>query len=144
MSLAALVLDPTVLLPLAAAGHVLVLFANLPALRLAGIPKGISPAAPFVRQVFWVHYAWIAIVIAGFAAFDVAAVGAIARGDPLARGVAGVIALLWATRLAAQLCVYDKALRKAHPVADVVCTVGFAGLTLVHAFAAAGLLGAAS
>jgi hypothetical protein len=144
MSVAARVFDPSVLLPIAAAAHVLVLLANLPAARLGGIPQGISPATPFVRQVFWVHYAWIAVVIAGFAAFDVAAVGAITRGDPLARGVAGVIALLWAIRLGAQLFIYDKALRRAHPLADAVCTTGFACLMLVHALAAAGALGAAS
>lgn len=62
---------------------------------------------PLLRQLFWVYGAFIVLMIVGQGTLSLAFSRELAAGSPLARGVAGFIAVFWGTRLAVRLFVFD-------------------------------------
>ena len=84
------------------------------------------------RQLIWVHGAFIVLVIVGFGLLCVVEAGPLADGSALARGVSGLIAVFWLTRLAIQFFVFD-----ATPyLTRWWLRLGYNGLTLAFAYLA--------
>jgi hypothetical protein len=88
---------------------------------------------PLLRQLIWVHGAFIVLVIVAFGALSLVYAGELASGDPLSRGVAAFVAIFWGARLAVQFFVFDA---KPH-LRSIWLRVGYHGLTVVFAFIAA-------
>ena len=83
-----------------------------------------------MRQLIWVHGAFIVLVIVGFGVLSLIFSAELATGSPLARGVCAFIALFWATRLAVQLLYFDA---KAHLTSPLL-KIGYRGLTVVFVY----------
>lgn len=62
------------------------------------------------RQVFWVHYLFIMLVLALFGALSLWGTHYLLRGDGLSRAVLAGCAVFWLVRLFVQLFVYDRSL----------------------------------
>ena len=62
---------------------------------------------PFVRQLFWVYYSFIALCLAGFCIITLAFAGTLAAGGSLARALCTFFALFWTLRLIAGTFVFD-------------------------------------
>jgi hypothetical protein len=87
---------------------------------------------PLLRQLIWVHGAFIVLVIIGFGAISLLYANQLASGEPLARGIAAMIAIFWGARLAVQFFVFD-----AKPyLRGVWLKLGYHGLTLVFTWIA--------
>ena len=88
-------------------GHFAILLASAQVPRVLDWKHELAPLQPFVRQLFWVYGAFVVLVIAGFGMVTLMNVDALAAGSQLARGIAALVAVFWAVRLAVQCFVFD-------------------------------------
>ena len=123
-------------LRLGGALQLVVIAANVPVLRGLDYAGNLRGASTIVRQIFWVHLGWILMTLLVFAGMDLLFPEALAGASPLGRYLSGALAILWAARLLAQQGLYDRAVRREHRVADVVFSLVFLFLALVHGLAA--------
>lgn len=62
---------------------------------------------PLVRQLIWVHGAYIVLIIAAMGLLSLGEAVELTRGSLLARSVCGFIAVFWFVRLLIQLTLFD-------------------------------------
>ncbi len=80
-----------------------------------------------LRQLIWVHGAFIVFVILGFGFLSLLFANELSSGTPLARGVCCFISLFWTVRLGVQFFVFD-----AKPyLKTIFLTIGYHSLTFV-------------
>jgi hypothetical protein len=99
------------------------------------------------RQVFWVHAAFICLVLAMFAALALLYTPDLLAPTPLARAVLAAVAVFWFLRLLTQWLVYDWSLwhgRRFETAVHLVMTGVWAYLTAAFAYALSHNLGSAS
>ena len=83
-----------------------------------------------LRQLIWVHGAFIVLVIVGFGLLSLMFATELAAGSPLARGMCAFVALFWASRLAVQLFLFD-----AHGhLTSPLLKIGYHSLTIVFLY----------
>ena len=73
--------------------------------RLAGVPR-------FLRQIFYVHWVYILIVLGLFAALCFGFASDLAGGSGLGRFLSGFMAGFWLLRIVLQVFYYDPELRR--------------------------------
>lgn len=87
------------------------------------------------RRLFWVYGAFIVLTILGFGVLTLLFAARFAEGTSLARGLAGLIAIFWGTRLAVQFLVFDVRPWLTHLLYRVgyhLLTVAFLFLTVIY------------
>ena len=84
------------------------------------------------REIVWVHYIFIALVIISFGVLSVLFAGALASGEILARAVCLMIGCFWAARLLIQFFVFDARPYLSHGFLKA----GYHGLTVVFTYQA--------
>jgi hypothetical protein len=97
--------------------------------RLAAVPK-------FIRQIFYVHWAYIVIVVGLFAVLCFAFAPELAGSTSLGRFLSGFIAAFWLLRIALQILYYDHELRKENRGLDLLYIGSLLVLVLVFGIAA--------
>jgi hypothetical protein len=117
--------------------HVGIILANIPLPgrlrvreRLAGVPR-------FVRQIFYVHWVYIVIVLGMFAALCFGFAPELAGASALGRFLSGFMAGFWLLRIVLQLLYYDKEIRKENRILDSMYLASLAVLVGVFGVAAA-------
>jgi hypothetical protein len=120
----------------AGAVHVGIMAANVPLPgrlrvreRLAGVPR-------FVRQIFYVHWIYIVIVLGLFAALCFGFARELAGASALGRFLSGFMAAFWLLRIALQVFYYDKEMRRENRGLDMVYLASLAVLVVVFGVAA--------
>ncbi len=98
--------------------------------RLAGVP-------PFVRQIFYVHWAYIVIVLGMFAALCFRFARELAGATAIGRFLSGFMAAFWLLRIGLQIFYYDREIRRENRVLDALYLVAL--FVLVAVFGAAAL-----
>ncbi len=97
---------------------------------IASLPGALRKLDPLLRQLIWVHGAFIVLVIVGFGIISLGFAAPLAGGTPLARGVCLFIGLFWTARLGMQFFVFD-----ARPfLKTALLKVGYHGLTIVFLY----------
>ncbi len=122
----------------AGAVHVGIMLANIPLPgrlrvreRLAGVPA-------YVRQIFYVHWVYIVIVLGMFAALCFAFAPELAGASALGRFLSGFMAGFWLLRIVLQVFYYDREIRRENRVLDsmymvaLVVLVGVFGVAVVR------------
>lgn len=110
--------------------------ANLPlAIRLQ-YRKNLAGASAIVREVFYVHAAYIVLVVLGFAALSLLFPTELAGRQPLGRFLSAFLAIFWLLRVPIQLLYYPIEIRRQNRLADVIFIVAFAFLAVVFGLAA--------
>jgi hypothetical protein len=79
--------------------------------RLAGVPR-------FVRQIFYVHWVYIVIVLGMFATLCFGFAPELAGASALGRFLSGFMAGFWLLRIVLQVLYYDKDIRRENRVLD--------------------------
>jgi hypothetical protein len=122
--------------------HVGIIAANIPLPgrlrvreRLAGVPK-------FVRQIFYVHWIYIVIVLGLFAALCFAFAPELAGASRLGRFLSGFMAGFWLLRIFLQIVYYDRELRRENHGLDTLYLGALSVLVIVFGIAAWMPLGA--
>jgi len=125
----------------AGAAHVGIIAANVPLPgrlrvreRLAGVPR-------FVRQIFYVHWVYIVIIIGLFAALCFGFAPELAGASHLGRFLSGFMAGFWLLRIVLQLFYYDRDLRRENRTLDALYVATLAVLVVIFGAAALKLAG---
>lgn len=121
--------------------HVGIIAANIPlpgrlrvGERLAGVPR-------FVRQIFYVHWVYIVIVLGLFAALCFGFAPDLAGASGMGRFLSGFMAGFWLLRIVLQIFYYDGEVRRENQALDrlyvgalivLVVIFGMAALRLVR------------
>lgn len=120
----------------AGAVHVGIIAANVPLPgklrvreRLAGVPK-------FVRQIFYVHWAYIVIVLGLFAGLCFGFPHELAGASSLGRALSGFIAGFWLLRIGLQVFYYDHEIRGENRALDLLYVGSLAVLVVTFGIAA--------
>ena len=126
-------------LRLAGSGQFAILTASALVPQVLDWKNALKPLPSFLRTLFWVYGVFIVLTIIGLGTLTLLNVKAMAAGDPVARTLAGFIAVFWGARLIVQLFVFD-----ARPylrniwlkLGDHALTAAFVFLTLTYGWAA--------
>jgi hypothetical protein len=116
--------------------HVGIIFANIPLPgrlrvreRLAGVPR-------FVRQIFYVHWIYIVIVLGLFAALCFGFARELAGATSLGRFLSGFMAAFWLLRIGLQIFYYDAGVRRENRGMDSLYLAALVVLVVVFGMAA--------
>ena len=125
----------------AGAVHVGIIAANIPLPgrlrvreRLAGVPR-------FVRQIFYVHWVYIIVVLGMFAALCFGFAPELAGATRLGRFLSGFMAMFWLLRIVLQLFYYDREVRQENRGLDRLYVGSLAVLVVIFGIAAFGVVG---
>ncbi len=97
--------------------------------RLAGVPR-------FVRQIFYVHWLYIVIVLGMFAALCFGFARELAGATPMGRFLSAFMAAFWLLRICLQVFYYDREIRRQNRVLDALYMVALVVLVVVFGTAA--------
>jgi hypothetical protein len=97
--------------------------------RLAGVPR-------FVRQIFYVHWLYIVIVLGMFAALCFGFARELAGATAMGRFLSAFMAAFWLLRICLQVFYYDRELRRQNRVLDALYMVSLVVLVMVFGTAA--------
>lgn len=127
---------PPVCIYAAGALHLVVASANVFAFGKFHYLEHLRKVPPVLRQVFLVQNAYIVLVQVGFALLCFFFAGELTSGRPLGRALVGFLAVFWGSRVLLQLFYYDRDLRRANRLFDVLFLVADGYLAVVFALAA--------
>jgi hypothetical protein len=120
----------------AGAVHVSIIAANVPLPgrlrvreRLAGVPR-------FVRQIFYVHWLYIVIVLGMFAALCFGFAPELAGATAMGRFLSAFMAAFWLLRIGLQILYYDPEIRRHNRALDTLYMVALVVLVAVFGTAA--------
>ena len=97
--------------------------------RLASVPN-------FVRQIFYVHWVYIIIVLGLFAALCFGFAPDLAGASALGRFLSGFMAAFWLLRILLQISYYDREIRRDNRVLDVLYLASLFVLVVILGMAA--------
>ena len=116
--------------------HVGIMMANIPLPgrlrvreRLAGVPR-------VVRQIFYVHWVYIVIVLGLFAALCFGFARELAGASELGRFLSGFIAGFWLLRIVLQIFYYDREMRRENRGLDMLYVGSLIVLVVIFGMAA--------
>jgi hypothetical protein len=95
------------LLQIAGVLHLGLMCAGLLMPRVVGMRGHLARLPPFIRQLFWVYYSFIALCLVSFSIITVVFADTLAAGSTLARALCAFFALFWTLRLIAGTFVFD-------------------------------------
>ena len=102
--------------------------ANFVAAKRWNYAANLAGAITIVRQIFFVHCAYIVVIIAALALLCLGWPELLLEGA-LARGFCGFWGLFWASRVVVQLCYYDSEMRRRERFWDVFFLGVFSALS---------------
>jgi hypothetical protein len=97
----------TLLLRVAGVLHVGLMCAGLLMPRVVGMRSHLAKMPPFIRQLFWVYYSFIALCLLSFGIITIVFADTLAGGGPLARALCVFLAAFWTLRLIAATFIFD-------------------------------------
>jgi hypothetical protein len=116
--------------------HVGIMAANIPLPgrlrvreRLAGVPR-------FLRQIFYVHWVYIVIVLGMFAALCFGFAAELAGASALGRFLSGFMAGFWLLRIVLQIFYYDREIRRENWGLDMLYVAALIVLVMIFGTAA--------
>jgi hypothetical protein len=125
----------TRLIWMAGAIHVGIVLGNIPLPRKLRVQQNLAGVPRFLRQVFYVHWFYIVLIVGLFAALCFGFANDLAGGTPLGRFLSFFIAGFWLLRLGLQWFYYDPELRRQIRVMDTLYTVVLSVMVIVFLFA---------
>jgi hypothetical protein len=124
------------LLWLAGFVQVAIASANLVLPRKLKYQENLERVAPIIRQIFFVHSAYVVGVVLLFAAITFGYASELGSGRGLGRFLAAAMAVFWLCRAPVQLLYYDASLRRTNRVGDVAFVAAAVFLALTYGAAA--------
>jgi hypothetical protein len=97
----------TLLLRIAGVLHLGLMGAGLLMPKVVRMRWHLATLPPFIRQLFWVYYSFIALCLVSFSVITIVFADALAAGGGLARALCAFFALFWTVRLIAATFVFD-------------------------------------
>ena len=122
----------------AGAIHAGIVFANIPLPGRLRVREELAAVPRFVRQIFYVHWLYIVVVVGFFSALCFGFARDLAGTTSLGRFLSAFMAAFWLSRLLLQWFYYDVGVRRANRGLDalyavsLLILVGVLGWSAVH------------
>ena len=100
-------MNTALVLKLASLSYLGLLAAGILMPGVVGLRQHLLALPTFIRQLFWVYYAFIGLSLICFGLGTFVLAEHLASGTPLARAVCGFLALFWTVRFVAGTFVFD-------------------------------------
>jgi hypothetical protein len=100
-------IDLTLLLQAAGVMHLGLMSAGLLMPKVVNMRAHLATLPPFLRQLFWVYYSFIALCLGSFSIITIVFAETLASGGALARAVCVFLAVFWTWRLIVATFVFD-------------------------------------
>lgn len=110
--------------------------ANIFAYKKFSYRKHLTSLPPVMRQIFMVQNSYMMAIIAGWAALCFGFADELVSGHGMGLAISTYLALFWAVRVLLQFFYYDRTLRRANRVFDVMFIVADSYLAIAFALAA--------
>ena len=123
----------------AGAVHVGIMAANIPLPRRLLVRERLAGVPRFVRQIFYVHWIYIVIVLGLFAALCFGFAPELAGASGLGRFLSGFMAAFWLLRIALQVFYYDREVRRENRGLDLIYLGALVVLVVILGMAALAL-----
>lgn len=120
---------------LAGAVHLAIIVANIPLPGMLRVREKLAGVPRFVRQIFYVHWIYIVLVLAMFAVLCFGFASDLAGATGLGRFLSGFLCAFWLLRVALQLLYYEGQVRRDHRMLDSLYLVALIALVLVFGIA---------
>ncbi len=120
----------------AGAVHVGIMAANLPLPRRLRVRERLAGVPRFVRQIFYVHWVYIVIVLGLFAALCFGFAPQLAGASALGRFLSGFMAGFWLLRIGLQILYYDREVRRENQGFDLMYLGSLVVLVVIFGMAA--------
>jgi hypothetical protein len=117
-----------------------IIAANLPLPGKLQVRKHLATVPRFIRQIFYVHWIYIVLVLGLFSALCFGFPTELAGASSLGRFLSVFLAVFWLSRLVLQGVYYDREVRRANRIMDGFYLLALTILIIVFS-AAAGLGG---
>jgi hypothetical protein len=130
--------EPTAvhLIWLAGAVHAGIVFANIPLPRRLRVRENLAGVAAFLRQIFYVHWIYIVLVVGLFSALCFGFARDLAGASVLGRFLSAFVCGFWLLRVLLQWFYYDAEMRRANRLLDAVYLVALAALIVIFGWVA--------
>ncbi len=116
--------------------HLGIVLANIPLPGMLRIREHLINVPQFVRQVFYVHWFYIVLIVGFFAALCFRFAHELMGASPLGRFLSAFMAGFWLLRIALQWLYYDYSLLRQHRVLYLTYTVALIALVAVFGMVA--------
>ena len=118
--------------------HAGIFLANFALPKKLRVRENAARLSPILRQVLYVHWLYILIVVLLFAALSFWFAPELAGGSRLGRFLSAAISLFWSLRIVLQLLYYDRETRRQNRLLDAMYIAALVFLSGVFAAAALG------
>jgi UDP-N-acetylmuramyl pentapeptide phosphotransferase/UDP-N-acetylglucosamine-1-phosphate transferase len=108
--------------------HVGIVLANVPLPGMLEVRKHLVNVPRFIKQVFYVHWFYIVLIVSFFAALCFGFAHDLAGASPLGRFLSAFMAGFWLLRIALQWLYYDYSLLRRHRLLYLTYTVALIAL----------------
>jgi hypothetical protein len=116
--------------------HAAIVLANIPLPRKLQVRENLASVPVFLRQIFYVHWIYIVLVVALFSALCFGFTRDLAGGSSLGRFLSGFMAGFWLLRIGLQWFYYDPEMRRQNRVLDALYGVALLVLVIILGWAA--------
>ena len=122
----------------AGAIHAGIVLANMPLPERLRVREKLASVPPFLRQIFYVHWVYIVLVVALFSALCFGFARDLAGGSALGRFLSAFLGGFWLLRILLQCFYYDTEVRRANRALDalyllaLVLLCGIFGWVVIH------------
>lgn len=116
--------------------HVGIILANIPLPGRLRVRERLSNVPRFVRQIFYVHWIYIVIVLGLFASLCFGFARDLAGGSALGRFLSAFMAAFWLLRIVLQVFYYDPDIRRENRALDSLYLGSLSVLVVVFGMAA--------
>jgi hypothetical protein len=120
----------------AGAVHVGIVLANIPLPRRLRVRERLAGVPRFLRQIFYVHWVYIVMVVGLFAALCFGFATDLAGATRLGRFLSGFMAGFWMLRIVLQISYYDQEMRRENRGLDILYLVSLVVLVGIFGMAA--------
>ncbi len=115
--------------------HLAIIVANAPLPARLKVRENLAGVPQLIRQVFYVHWVYIVIVLGLFAALCFGFAPELAGETTLGRFLSAFMAAFWLLRIVLQAFYYDETIRKENRVLDLLYLTGLTVLVAIFGMA---------
>lgn len=116
--------------------HLAIIAANIPLPGKLRVRENLAAVPRFIRQIFYVHWAYIIVVLGLFSALCLGFAPQLAGATTLGRFLSGFIAAFWLLRIVLQCGYYDREVRRANQLMDALYLFALVVLVAIFGYAA--------
>ena len=120
----------------AGAIHAGIVSANIPLPGRLRVRENLATVPGFLRQIFYVHWLYIVVVVGFFSALCFAFARELAGASSLGHFLSAFLAAFWLSRLLLQWFYYDAGVRRANRVLDALYVLSLLVLVVIFGWSA--------